>query len=286
MEKKWKLAFLKMITVLFTVSLLLIVTKPLKAQSEMLYEDKDTNYVLVKELDELAIFITTDNLQNVYVATLESIIQKYNSKGELLFTYNNENYGKASLIDASNPLRILVYYDEYLTIVVLDRTLSELYIYNLIDYGFNQVNEVVSTPDNGLWLYDEWTNQLKRIGQQGEVMVASNDLSQVLGFKIEPVQIILQNNSIYLYDRKKGILVFDLYGQYLKTIDIKGIYLINIKGNQLSYFKNERLHFYHLKQKRTYKETIPYPEAIIQAFKEGELLYINMAGSVYIYKPK
>jgi hypothetical protein len=252
----------------------------------MLYEDKDTNYVLVKELDELAIFITTDNLQNVYVATLESIIQKYNSKGELLFTYNNENYGKASLIDASNPLRILVYYDEYLTIVVLDRTLSELYIYNLIDYGFNQVNEVVSTPDNGLWLYDEWTNQLKRIGQQGEVMVASNDLSQVLGFKIEPVQIILQNNSIYLYDRKKGILVFDLYGQYLKTIDIKGIYLINIKGNQLSYFKNERLHFYHLKQKRTYKETIPYPEAIIQAFKEGELLYINMAGSVYIYKPK
>ena len=284
MEKKWKLAFSKMIMVSFTVSLLLLLTQPLIGQS--VESEKDTNYILVKELDELAIFITTDNLQNVYVATLKNTIQKYDSKGELLFTYNNENYGEASLIDASNPLRVLVYYDEYLTIVVLDRTLSELYIYDLINYGFHQVNEVISTPDNGLWLYDEWTNQLKRIGQQGEIIVASNDLSQVLGFELTPTQIILENNNIYLYDNDKGILVFDLYGQYLKKIDIKSVYKIHIKGNELSYFNNHQLHFYHLKTKETYTKKLPYIDDVVQVFKENSILYMNIAGSVFLFKEK
>ena len=282
MAKKWKLAFLRMTKALFTVSVFLVLTHSVSAQSVEL--EKDTNYVLIKELDELANFITIDNLRNIYLATLKNTVQKYNSKGELLFTYNNTNYGEPSLIDASNPLRILVYYDEYLTIVVLDRTLSELYIYDLIDYGFNQVNELTSTPDNGLWLYDEWTNQLKRINQQGETIVTSNDLSQVLGFEVEPNQIILQNNNVYLYDSDKGVLVFDLYGQFLTIIDIKKVYKVHIKGNKLSYFKNGRLHFYHLIHKKTYQEKLPYYYDIIQAIKENNSLYLNIAGSVFLYK--
>ena len=269
--------------VLFTVSILMS-TESSIAQSVLVEEDKDTNYTLIGELEELAIFITTDNLKNVYVATLKSAIQKYNSKGKLLFTYNNENYGKPSSIDASNPLRVLVYYEEYLTVVVLDRTLTELYIYDLIDYGFNQIQVLASTPDNGLWLYDEWTNQLKRINRQGETIVTSNDLSQTLGFEIKPTQLILENNNIYLYDNDKGVLVFDLYGQFLKTIDIKGIYKIHIKGNKLSYFNNHRLYFYHLKTKKMYTEQLPHLYGIVQVFKENRILYMNIAGSVFLYK--
>lgn len=264
------------------VSIFFVLNPSLSAQSVDL--EKDTNYTLIKELEELAHFITIDNLQNIYVATLKNAIQKYNSKGELLFTYNNTNYGTPSLIDASNPLRVIVYYDEYLTIVVLDRTLSELYIYNLIDYGFNQVSEVTSTPDNGLWLYDEWTNQLKRINQQGETVVTSNDLVQVLGYEIEPQQIILENNNIYLYDRVKGILVFDFYGQFLHTIDITKVYKVQIKGNQLSYFKNGKLHFYHLKHQKTYQELLPSSDGVLQAIKENNLLFLNIAGNVVLYR--
>jgi hypothetical protein len=245
---------------------------------------QDTNFTLVKIIQEPTDFIATDHLQNLYLATQNGEIQKYNAKGELLFKYNNDNYGKPNLIDASSPLRVLVHYAEYLTTIVLDRTLSELYIYNLADYGFSQVNILTTAPDNGLWLYDEWAYQIKKINQQGETVVASNDLSQVLGFQIVPTQIIFQNNHVYLQDKINGVFVFDAYGQFLEKITFDQVDKISIRENQLSYYKNKEIHFYHLVKKIKLSKAIPMDFPAVDAKQENNLLFIDTKEGAVIYR--
>ena len=61
---------------------------------------------------------TTDQFGNYYdVNDVE--IKKFNLKGELQYTYSNNLLGKISNIDASNPLKIIVYFRDFTKILIL-----------------------------------------------------------------------------------------------------------------------------------------------------------------------
>ena len=169
MDKRWKFAFLKMMLVSW------LTFSGFGSQASA----QDTSYQLITEIKTSVEYFTTDALKNVYIFNSDNILQKYNVKGKLLFEYDQQNYGTASYIDASNPLRILVYYEEYLTATVLDRTLSELYVFNLKDYDIFQAQAITGANDNGIWFYDEWSFQLKKISQQGKIERTSDDFSQI-----------------------------------------------------------------------------------------------------------
>ncbi len=214
---------------------------------------QDTNFIKVDSFEIESDYFTTDPLQNIYVVTPSGIIQKYNVKGDLLFEYNNENFGKPIFIDATNPLRVLLFYSEYLTAIVLDRTLNELYTYNLIDYGINQVIAITSAVDNGLWLYDDWTYQIKKINRLGEIEVESNDLSQVLEEELSPIQIIFQNNKIYLFDQSEQVFIFDMYGQFIEKLKTREAKAIQVSEQFLFYAIKDKLHLIDF-----YNHSYPY----------------------------
>ncbi len=149
MENKWKFDFLKMIIVVW-----LITNGCLQAQ--------DTSLVFVDSLHIDAEYVTTDNLQNIYALTANNQLTKYNEKGKRLFTYNNEIYGMPSSIDVSNPLRPFLYFKDFSKGIVLDRTLTELYEYDLSIFDVNSLISVAApSPDNGIWLFEETQFKLK-----------------------------------------------------------------------------------------------------------------------------
>ena len=55
------------------------------------------------------------------------------------------------------------------------------------------------------------------------------------------------NDRLYVNDSTLGILVFDVFTNYIKTIPIKGIVDFKILGDDLYFSKNQVLYGYKLK---------------------------------------
>ncbi len=156
---------------------------------------------------------TTDNLGNIYLLNATNGIKKVNATGDSIAVYNDvKRYGKVYSIDASNPLKILAFYKDFSTIVVLDRLLNVRTVIDLRNQNILQVTAVTCSYDNNIWLYDELDNKLKKIDDNGNILLESTDFRQVFDAVPLPVVMYDRDGQLYLYDPKKGLLVFDYYG--------------------------------------------------------------------------
>ena len=75
-------------------------------------QTKDSSYLWSYTLPSEIVFVTSDALQQIYVATEDGYILKFDKDGQLLFEYSNKRLGKVGVLDASNPFNVLVYYPE------------------------------------------------------------------------------------------------------------------------------------------------------------------------------
>jgi len=156
---------------------------------------------------------STDNLGNLYLLTTSNQIKKVNEKGDSIAVYNDvKRYGKIFSIDATNPLKVLVYYKEFLTVVVLDRLLNVRTAIDLRKHNILQVTALTSSYDNNIWLYDELDSKLKKIDDNGNVLLESTDFRQIFDSVPAPTVMYDRDGLLYLYDTRNGLMVFDYYG--------------------------------------------------------------------------
>lgn len=199
--------------------------------------------------DSIAIhakWIATDKMQHLYVIKNDHTIHKYDAQGQLLYQFNENSLGAISSIDVQNPFYILVYYNDYTTVIILDRTLSEVRRQDLADLDIYQVQAIGMASDNNIWLFDNATYTLKKISAQNEVLLQSTDLSLLTGNIPNPIQLIEYENMVYLNSPEDGILVFDQYATYAKTIELRELEHIQLYEGQLFYMFQHQLYTYHL----------------------------------------
>src|ERR1051325_1693811 len=99
-----------------------------------------TEYKLIKSIAINASILGTDKLGNCYVVKEKNELLKLNPQGDSLYSYTNTSLGRISFVGTSNPLKILVYYPDYSTIITLDNTLSQTGRINLLELGSNMVS--------------------------------------------------------------------------------------------------------------------------------------------------
>src|SRR2546430_15572601 len=105
------------------------------------HSQKDPLYKLVAVIKGDIVNFTVDNLDNVYVLTSTDQLKKYNANGDSVAVFNNvKKFGKVSTVDVSNPLKVLLYYKDFSTIVVLDRLLTQRNTIDLRQQSIFQVN--------------------------------------------------------------------------------------------------------------------------------------------------
>src|SRR5688500_490308 len=108
---------------------------------------------------------SVDNLSNVYIIYQNGQLKKLNSKGDSLAVFNDiKRDGKIFTIDVSNPLKVLLYYKDFGTILVLDRLLNVRTTIDLRRQSLFQVKSVGQSYDNNIWIFDELESKLKKIG--------------------------------------------------------------------------------------------------------------------------
>lgn len=189
---------------------------------------------------------TTDNLQNIYALLPGNVLVKFSPDGQELFRYSDRTLGDMSFLDATNPFHLLVYLPDYQNVLTFDRTLSPSGQYNLNQLGFFRVSAVGMASDGLLWVYDEAAFRLKKITATGQPVVESSDLSLSLGQGIRPNFLIERNQQVFLNDPAVGVLVFDGFGQYRKTIPIPGLQELQVVGDELVYWQAGKLRSFHL----------------------------------------
>jgi hypothetical protein len=207
----------------------------------------DLKLQLIKKIDVQSRFIEIDKLQQLYIVTDDHTLQKYSPDGELLKYFNENNIGAISSIDVTNPFQPLVYYGEYQIGVMLDRSLSEIFRFKLGDLNLYQIDAVGLSSDNLLWLYDPNSFKLKKIDKNLRTVTESLDLTGILEESFLPVKLIESDNKVFLFDPDYGLMIFDLMGNYLKTIKNIDAEFIQIQDNELHYLdSNNKLNAFKI----------------------------------------
>jgi hypothetical protein len=159
--------------------------------------------------------------------------------------YNDvRKFGQASLIDVSNPLKILVYYRDFATVVMLDRFLNAVNVVDLRKQNVLQAKAIGQSYDNKIWVYDEFENKLKKIDEDGKMVQETADFRLLLGQAINPVKIFDENRYVYLYDINRGIFVFDYFGAMKNGILITNWNNLKVSGNYIFGSKADTLYRY------------------------------------------
>jgi hypothetical protein len=182
---------------------------------------KDSCCKLIAEVKGDVVDFTVDNLENVYVLNSKDQLKKYNANGDSVTVFNNvKRFGKLYSIDASNPLKVLLYYKDFATIVVLDRMLSQKTVIDLRKQRIYEVRVIAQSYDNNIWLFDETDSKMKKIDDNGKVLMQTADFRQLFEEAPQVQTIYDQNGFVYLYDPRQNVFVFDYYGGLRNKIPI------------------------------------------------------------------
>jgi hypothetical protein len=207
----------------------------------------DTSFKLIRVIQGDIVSFTVDNLDNIYILNSRNQIKKLDSKGDSVAVYNDvKKYGTATLLDVSNPLKVLVYYKDFSTLVALDRTMNVRNTIDLRKQNILQAKAIGLSYDNKIWVYDEIENKLKKIDEEGKLLQETPDFRLLLGQSPTPVKIFDENKYVYLYDPSKGIYVFDYFGTYRNNIMIYNWNNFKVVDKYIFGSRNDTLYRYEI----------------------------------------
>jgi hypothetical protein len=202
----------------------------------------DTTFSLLRTLSGDIVDFTVDNLDNVYILNSRNQVKKFDVNGDSVAVFNDiKKFGKATLIDVSNPLKVLVYYRDFATVVMLDRFLNVVNTIDLRKQKILQAKAIGQSYDNKIWVYDELEGKLKKIDEDGKLLGETPDFRLLLGQAPSPLKIFDENKYVYIYDSTLGVYVFDYFGalknnimiQHWQNFKVAGKYIFGSKGDIL-----------------------------------------------------
>ncbi|RYY54793.1 MAG: hypothetical protein EOO09_12985 [Chitinophagaceae bacterium] len=228
---------------------------------------------------------TVDNLDNLYLLNSSNQLKKLNSNGDSAAIFNDvKKYGQATLVDVSNPLKVLLYYRDFATIVVLDRFFNVRNTIDLRRSDILQVRAVGQSYDNKIWLYDEMANRLRKIDEEGKILLETPDFRQLFTRAPAPQKIFDQDQLLYLYDSAQGVFVFDYYGALKNKIQITGWENVKVTGKFIYGSKGNVLYRYDIRTFRLDEFSLPEALKGSRAFNfTGSRLYALKQDTIEIY---
>ena len=226
---------------LFQIPMLLLML-----QAQAAYAQQDSTRLLRRFPADVA-QLAVDNLDNLYILSTADRLKKYNAQGDSVGVYNQvKRFGKLHAIDVTNPLKLLLFYKDFSTIVILDRLLTLRAALDLRKLNIIQTSAVGLSYDGAVWLFDAYENKLKKLDEEGNLLLETPDFRNVFAEAIAPQQIIDQNGTVYVYDPAAGLYLFDYYGSFKKKLPVRGWQGIAILNHYITGIYDNRFQFFNI----------------------------------------
>jgi hypothetical protein len=190
---------------------------------------------------------TTDALGNIYVINGDELI-KFNVIGKQLSRYSNLKLGTITCVDATNPLKLLLYYRDFQQIIFLDNQLSvNSNVVPLQELGYEQTELVCASVNNSFWIYNKQNNDLLRFNENSKQIASTGNLKQILQSDLKPNYMLEHNNYLYLNCPETGIYVFDIFGTFNTLVPLKNLKHFQVKESIIYYQNDSSLCSYNYK---------------------------------------
>lgn len=245
-------------------------------------------FTAVRTVGKDFVDFTTDNLGNIYALTSNNQLKKIGIKGDSLGVFNDvRKYGKLFSVDASNPLRLVLFYRDFGIIVLLDRFLNLRTTINLRALNIFQVRAICQSYDNGIWIYDEQEARLKKVNEEGVVSSQSSDFRMFLDQLPVPQFMSDENKLVYLYDPLMGLFTFDYYGTLKNKVGLLGWKDLQVLEGRLYGRKENRLVQYAPGSLDLKEESLPGLLNDVDKLQIGrDFIYCLKQGSIAVYAIK
>lgn len=202
-------------------------------------------FQLIKKIPINGNYMTSDAIGNIYIIEGSTLL-KYNSMGELQYTYSNLSEGNLTNVDVSDPLKILVFNREFNKIRFLDQTLTvrgnEI---QLDELGNTDITLVCSSFEGGFWTYNPGSFSLIKFNSNLDIEQTGVNISQITDIEINPSFLTEYHNDLYMCDTAYGIMLFDRYGTYIRTYPFKKVRSLQIENNDIIMFDGEKISVYN-----------------------------------------
>lgn len=247
-----------------------------------LQEASAQTYSPIKSIQSKGADISTDYLGNLYIVN-EFRLSKYDMDGKALHVYEDYTNGRITSIDVSNPMKIIIFYEDFMKLKVLDKTLSEMAEYDFNQAGYSSITALAHSRDGDFWIFDNTAFLLKKVEENGKTLYKSEKFNLLFQETVQVRQMVVYEDYIYLNDPTNGIYVFDRFATYQKRIPIIGADKIQIIQGKIIYFQHGKLRAYS--PVKLEEEAMELPSWVhpIDAQLQKERVYIVEKDRVSIY---
>jgi hypothetical protein len=155
-------------------------------------------------------FIGIDNLEQVYYIKDNTLYKKTASK---VFSFSNLHLGKITSVDIINPMKIIVFYKDFNSVILLDDKLNELT--DTIDFNIvllKNISYTATASNSNLWLFSEDDNRLEIFNYQTQKTIVSKQLENDFKYKMASSN---YHNFWLISDEK--MLLYNEYGSFIKS---------------------------------------------------------------------
>lgn len=224
------------------------------------FSQEDSSFQLLRVIKGDIADFTVDNLDNVYLLNSRNQLKKINANGDSVAIYNDvKKFGQASLLDVTNPLKILLYYKDFATVVMLDRFLNAVNVVDLRKQGILQAKAIGQSADNKIWVYDEAEAKLRKIDEDGKLLLETADFRLLTGQSASPAKIFDESRLVYLYDPEKEVFVFDYFGMFKNGILISQWQNFKVTGKYIFGTNADSIYRYDINSTRFDEWPLPLP---------------------------
>lgn len=232
---------------------------------------------IIKTIPGKFSYCKPDGIGNLFALTQNGQLKKYNANYDSMGVFNDvRRYGRLHSISFGNALRTLLYFKEYRTLLILDRLMQVVNRIDLRKSNAFQVSLVTLGYDNSIWLFDEQESKIKKINEEGKMLLESADLRLVLGEAIAPQTIFDLGGNLYVYDPMKGLFIFDYYGGFNKRIALLNWTNVQPLGKSVMGVKDGKILLYEPNSIDITESELP------SQLKNAQSLYFTSKGFVNI----
>ena len=215
-------------------------------------------------------FIGVDEFDHIYYLKNNVLFKKSENDN---INYSNVQLGKITSVNIQNPFKIVLFYKDFNSVIILDNKLNELT--NRIDLTketlFNNVELVSISSENDLWLY------------------ASDTKLYLYDYKNHFVKLQTQPMNFYHNGLEPKLIKSTYKNVWLIATD--GVIQFNEYGNYIEFFKQKEItKFFPLKKRLVYcmdssfyllENNLSFP-ILLEYKKTMKDIYVNNT-SIYIY---
>ena len=220
-------------------------------------------------------FVGIDEYKNLYHIKDNVFYKKESGK---IYQFNDFQLGDLTHADILNPLKIVLFYVDTNTAVVLDNTLSEIKRIN-----FNQIMEfrniqfATTGIDRSIWIYNLDLQQLELYDYNRDEIIAN---TQPIS---ETIELQKSNFNFCWLLTSSGIQKYNIYGSLMNDYPLKDIITFTEKNGNLVTADSETLKY--LKKAATEFQDITLPKIDVkQLFLDIENLYIYDGEMLHHYQ--